>query len=304
MGPVATLVLAFIAISLLVKFAREKVEFFLHSNFKYHILDALASYIHYGKDIGIDAALQLDSPTPEVLKRRIEGQKYLSSKLCDTSASSTNGASSSGAGGTKSRGHQLASSLVDCRFVLAKVCMPLLRELEFPNDRRNFITGVFNNKTNGNEKDTSGSGGGGGMLHVCTEDGVSRPYVGNDAVYTFGIDSFYAPIQEEVSRRMALSKDGGAAAGGEQQQQAKLRFCPIAMNGELEKNVELVKRLTGMDKVSILFSLRISSLNGMLFANINAIIRWISVPLLWFIIFSPTSRFAIHSAVRRQSTVH
>ena len=290
MGPVATLVLAFIAISLLVKFAREKVEFFLHSNFKYHILDALASYIHYGKDIGIDTALQLDSPTPEVLQRRIEGQKYLSSKLCDTSASSTNGASSSGAGGTKSRGHQLASSLVDCRFVLAKVCMPLLRELEFPNDRRNFITGVFNNKTNGNEKDTSGSGGG-GMLHVCTEDGVSRPYVGNDAVYTFGIDSFYAPIQEEVSRRMALSKDGGAAAGGEQQQQAKLRFCPIAMNGELEKNVELVKRLTGMDKVSILFSLRISSLNGMLFANINAIIRC-------------TSRFDIHSAVRRQSTVH
>jgi hypothetical protein len=271
MGPVATLVLAFIAISLLVKFAREKVEFFLHSNFKYHILDALASYIHYGKDIGIDTALQLDSPTPEVLQRRIEGQKYLSSKLCDTSASSTNGASSSGAGGTKSRGHQLASSLVDCRFVLAKVCMPLLRELEFPNDRRNFITGVFNNKTNGNEKDTSGSGGG-GMLHVCTEDGVSRPYVGNDAVYTFGIDSFYAPIQEEVSRRMTLSNDG-AATGGEQQQ-AKLRFCPIAMNGELEKNVELVKRLTGMDKVSSRsLSLRISSLNGILFANINAIIR-------------------------------
>ena len=291
MGPVATLVLAFIAISLLVKFAREKVEFFLHSNFKYHILDALASYIHYGKDIGIDAALRLDSPTPEVLKRRIKGQKYLSSKLCDTSAASTNGASSSGAGGTKSRGHQLASSLVDCRFVLAKVCMPLLRELEFPNDRRNFITGVFNNKTNGNDKDTSGSGGG-GMLHVCTEDGVSRPYVGNDAVYTFGIDSFYAPIQEEVSRRMTLSKDGAAAAAGGEQQQAKLRFCPIAMNGELEKNVELVKRLTGMDKVSSRsFSLHISSFHGILFANINAIIRC-------------TSRFAIHSAVRRQSTVH
>jgi hypothetical protein len=71
---------------------------------------------------------------------------------------------------------------------------------------------------------------------------------------------------------MTLSNDG-AATGGEQQQ-AKLRFCPIAMNGELEKNVELVKRLTGMDKVSSRsLSLRISSLNGILFANINAIIR-------------------------------
>ncbi len=232
------------------------MEFFLHSNFKYHILDALASYIHYGKDIGIDAALQLDSPTQDVVKRRIEGQKYLASKLCDDTTSataSTNGASSSTSGGgggddknrSKSRGNLLASSLVDCRFVLAKVCMPLLRELEFPNDRRNFITGVFNNKYNGNEKDTAGAAGGGGMLHVTTEDGVSRPYVGNDAVYTFGIDSFYAPIQEEVSRRMTLIKNDGKSSGEE----SKLRFCPIAMNGELEKNVELVKRLTGMDKV-------------------------------------------------------
>ena len=254
MGPVATLVLAFIAISLLVKFAREKVEFFLHSNFKYHILDALASYIHYGKDVGIDAALKLDSPTQDVLKRRIEGQKYLASKLCDDTTSataSTNGASSSSGGGggddknkSKSRGYILASSLVDCRFVLAKVCMPLLRELEFPNDRRNFITGVFNNKNNNDDKKNT-TGGGGGMLHVITEDGVSRPYVGNDAVYTFGIDSFYAPIQEEVSRRMTFTKNGSKSSGEE----SKLRFCPIAMNGELEKNVELVKRLTGMDKV-------------------------------------------------------
>jgi hypothetical protein len=120
--------------------------------------------------------------------------------------------------------------------------MPLLRELEFPNEKRNFITGVFNNKNNGNDAEAK-SGGGGGMLHVLNEDGVSRPYVGNDAVYTFGIDSFYAPIQEEVSRRMTLKND-----------ESKLRFCPIAMNGEIKKNVELIKRLTGLDKVRYLGS--------------------------------------------------
>lgn len=242
MDPITTLVLAFIAISLFIKFAREKFDFFLRSNFKYHVLDALASYIHYGNDIGIDAALQLDYPTADVLKRRIEGQNYLSSKLRDTASDKAKGESTAAAtdnASSSSRGSTLASSLVDCRFVLAKVCMPLLRELEFPNSRRNFITGVYNNKNDGNAK--VATGGAGGMLHVLTEDGVSRPYVGNDAVYTFGIDSFYAPIQEEVSRRMALKQDG----------ESKLRFCPIAMNGELEKNVELVKRLTGMDKVKV-----------------------------------------------------
>jgi hypothetical protein len=232
MGPVIALVLAFMALSLFVKYAWEKVDLFLRSNYKYLILDSLASYIHYGKDIGVEASLVLDYPTNEVFERRLEGQRYLASKL-------GSGSGGGSGGGKARRGPALASSLVDCRFALAKVCMPLLRELEFSPDvsGRNFVTGVRHAVPRGGDDDDDPDDmSSSGMLHVVTEDGTARPYVGNDAVYTMGASCFYAPIQEEVNRRMI-------GVGG------MPRFCPIAMNAELERNVELVKNLTGMDKV-------------------------------------------------------
>jgi hypothetical protein len=218
MEPTTLLIWAFIALSLAIKFAWEKIELFLHSNFKYRVIDSLSFYVYYGDDNGIDASLKLDSPSPHILKRRMEGQNYLESKLAAVDATKA----------STFRGPKCASSLVDCRFALAKVCMPLLRELEFPNAGRNFVSEVCNNESDG-------------MLMVTTEDGVSRPFVGNDAVHTFGVKTFYAPVQTEINRRMALD--------GNDNKDSMLRFCPISMNSELDKNVSLVKKLTGMDKV-------------------------------------------------------
>lgn len=177
-------------------------------------MNALSPYIYYGPNLGVEAVLRLDSPSEDILVRRLEGQQYLSSKLVKSNG--------------EFKGSKLASSLVDCRFALAKVCMPLLRELEFDGDGRNYIVDV----TNSSNED----GGAAGILTVRTETD-SRPYVGNDAVHTFGVKSFYEPIQKEIGRRM----EGDM-----------LRYCPTAMNGALEKNVELVKRLTGLDQVSFL----------------------------------------------------
>ena len=53
MEPTTLLIWAFIALSLAIKFAWEKIELFLHSNFKYRVINYLASYIYYGDDIGI-----------------------------------------------------------------------------------------------------------------------------------------------------------------------------------------------------------------------------------------------------------
>ena len=149
MGPVLALVLAFIVLSLLAKHAWEKIELFLRSNYKYLFLESLASYVHYGEDIGIEASLKLDGPTREVYERRLEGQGYLASKLGGAAAGDDSPTRRRrGGGGGGGRGRALAPSLVDCRFALAKVCMPLLRELEFsPDDDgvgRNFVSGVRN----------------------------------------------------------------------------------------------------------------------------------------------------------------
>ena len=225
MEPTTILIWAFIALSLTIKVVWEKVDLFLHSNFKYRIINALASYIYYGEDSGVEAALQLDSPSAEILKRRMEGQRYLDSKL-------SGGGVGGGKGDSELRGPKLASSLVDCRFALAKVCMPLLRELEFHNAGRNFVSKVTNNNKNG------------GMLVVTTEDGTKRQLLGNDAVHTLSVKSFYVPVQKEINRRMELTGDDDC-------QDSMLRFSPISMNAELERNVSLLKNLTGLDKVSI-----------------------------------------------------
>lgn len=259
LGPVATLILAFATISLVAKLAREKIELFLHSNYKYRLLNSLAPYIYYGSDVGVEASLRLDSPTDDVLRRRLEGQEYLSSRLNAKEAKDGTGKEQT------YHGPALASSLADCRFALAKVCMPLLRELEFPAAGRNFISDVLlrrvdipargpaNGGSNGrytpiasNRSVASASDGedavAGGILTAVTEDGVARPYIGNDAIHSMGVESFYAPIQKEINRRMELDD--------KENEEAMLRFCPIAMNSVLERNVALVKKLTGMDTVS------------------------------------------------------
>ncbi|ACI64822.1 predicted protein [Thalassiosira pseudonana CCMP1335] len=216
MGPVATLVLAFMVLSLITKFTWEKIEFFLKSNIKYRIMDSLAAYIYYGDDIGVEASLKLDSPSSDIYQRRLVGQQYLASKLEATKPKD----------GVECHGKTLAASLVDCRFALAKV-----RNGSPHND----VNGTFNGSASAHDE------GAAGILTVVTEDGVARPYVGNDAVHTLGVESFYAPIQKEVNRQMSLDD--------KENKESMMRYCPIAMNSALEKNVGLIKRLTGMDKV-------------------------------------------------------
>jgi len=187
----------------------------------------LADYIHYGDDIGIERSLALDSPKLEVLERRKKGQAYLASKLNPENKK------------VNARGEKLAATLVDCRFALAKVCMPLLRELEFPATR-NFLRELRNR----NQPQSSSIKQGRhekGMFEVDSEGQSNLLYVGNDAVHTLGIDAFHAPIQEEINRRMSLLNDG--------ENNSTLRFAPLSLNPELEKNAELILALTGMDKV-------------------------------------------------------
>lgn len=229
------------------KIVRERLELYLLSNVKYRLLDALGPYIYYGKtDVGIEASLQFDSPSDEVFSRRLVGQKYLSSKL-----GGGDGNDEGKEGEIIMHGPTLATQLVDCRFALSKVCMPLLRELEFPTIGRNFITNVTHGSATKDSvgyknKDDVASAG---MIHVTTEDGISRPYVGNDAVHTLSVRSFHAPIQEQINRRMSLRKEDACPHYGGKEKSTTLRFCPIAMNTELERNVELVRKLTGMEKV-------------------------------------------------------
>ena len=241
LGPVTTLILCYILLSLLYKRLRENFILYKYSNYKYRFINSLAPYIYYGKvDMGVKAVLSLDSPTYDVFQRRMKGQEYLSSKLDNNNNGSNKEKNDNDL--LRSRGMVLASSLVDCRFALSKVCMPLLRELEFPVDGRNFITNVKQvaaSSENGSAGKSSSNDG--GMLHVTTEDGNTRLYVGNDAVHTMNVHTFYAPIQNEINRRMEINEGSSSM----------LRFCPIAMNAELEENVTLVKRLTGMDKVCV-----------------------------------------------------
>jgi len=207
--PVLSVTFAFMGVILVWSYIREWMEFTLNSNLKYRFLDFLANFIYYGPNIGVEASLQLDDPATGVLKRRLKGHEYLESKL--------------GGGDKKNpRGVELTSKLVDCRFALAKVLMPVLRELEFFPSKRNFVTNVDTDKG----------------IHMITVDAEDEPlmYVGSDAVYTLSAKGFYAPIQKEINRRM-LEKE------------ANLRFAPIALNTELEKNANMILEMTGMDQV-------------------------------------------------------
>ena len=129
MDAVVALLGAFSFFLLMYKWLYEKIFFFLHSNFKYRFLDALADFIHYGKDIGVEASLKLDNPPPKLLEKRLMGQLYLKGKLDPVSSKESEGA-------------KLGRKIVDCRFSLHKVIMPLFRELEFSAQYRNFIRKV------------------------------------------------------------------------------------------------------------------------------------------------------------------
>lgn len=228
MGPVALLTVGFILISFIWKKISEKIVFLRKSNIKYLILDKLADFIYYGDDIGVEASLALDSPSDTVLEKRKQGQVYLESKLSSSS-------------GNK-RGEELSMKLVDCRFRLAKVCMPLMRELEFPASR-NFLKEVrFED---------------GKMIEVDSETCDKLMYVGNDAVHTLGNESFHKPIQHQINKRMAESD--------------KMKFAPLSLNPELEKNVNMILNLTGMDQVR--YSLSGSEAMDAAFKDIKASCR-------------------------------
>lgn len=219
-NPVLSLTLLFTAVSLTWFHLREQIDFARRSNLKYKILDGLASYIYYGPDIGVTASLSLDGASPKIVERRLKGQEYLESKLGKGDKPNT-------------RGLDLHSKLVDCRFALAKVCMPLLRELEFAPPKRNFITQVLTND---------------GIHKVQVDSGdenskqESLVYCGSDAVHTLGVSQFHAPLQKEINSRMEINNRKGS--------DSTLRFAPIALNTELEKNANMILNLTGMDKVN------------------------------------------------------
>ncbi len=114
-----------------------------------------------------------------------------------------------------------------------------MRELEFTSNR-NFVMKLYNRKKQENDdKKNIVDNCSNGMFEVDTDQILNLMYVGNDAVHTLGIQSFHSPIQEEINKRMSLIDN----------EESNLRFAPIALNPEIEKNVDLILGLTGMDQV-------------------------------------------------------
>ena len=223
--PVACLTAIFSLSYLFVKRCSEWITFFLRSNAKYIFLDNwLAPAIHYGPDLGVEHVLALDGACAAVVARRTEGQAYLASKL----GGYDNNDDDNNEKRPPNESFNLSSSLVDCRFPLPKVCMPLLRELEFNPSPRNYVSKV--------------KACGGQMLKVVDPTGTERPYVGSDAVQTLGVQDFYVPIQSEINKRMDLA--GGRNDGSNE---ATLRFAPTSLTPALEKNVQMLLKVVGGD---------------------------------------------------------
>jgi hypothetical protein len=134
MNIVTALIGAFVFLYLMYKILYEWVIFFLHSNFKYKVLDFLARfYLLWPTDWGGKPTLKLDKPSSSLYARRLKGQAYLQSKLQPDESK-------------VSMGEKLGPKIVDCRFSLHKAVMPLLRELEFSAKDRNYIQQVHANK--------------------------------------------------------------------------------------------------------------------------------------------------------------
>ena len=221
--PVACLTAIFSLSYLCVKRCSEWITFFLRSNAKYIFLDNwLAPAIHYGPNLGVERVLALDGAGAAVVARRTEGQAYLASKLGGNDDYNSNDKN------PQNEAFNLSAALVDCRFPLPKVCMPLLRELEFNPSPRNYVSKV--------------KASGGQMLKVVDPTGTERPYVGSDAVQTLGVQDFYVPLQSEINKRMDLA---GSKSNGNDE--ATLRFAPTSLTPALEKNVQMLLKLVGGD---------------------------------------------------------
>jgi acetylornithine/succinyldiaminopimelate/putrescine aminotransferase len=72
-------------------------------------------------------------------------------------------------------------------------------------------------------------------MHQVVVNDEKLLYLGNDAVHILGM-SFYQPIQQEINRRMLLPE-------------ANLKFAPIALHPELERNATTILKMTKMDQV-------------------------------------------------------
>ena len=105
-----------------------------------------------------------------------------------------------------------------------------------------YSSSINTKKEKDNGDHGSNSSNGGGMFLVDSDQVSDLMYVGNDAVHTLGIESFHAPIQEEINKRMSLVQSTG--------RDSTLRFAPTSLNPAIEKNVDLILGLTGMDQVS------------------------------------------------------
>lgn len=223
MGHVICLTTAFIFTSIFWRNLKEFFQLYFRTNLKYKIIDYLANYLHYGDDIGVEASLRLDYPSEDLFERRKLGQKYLESKI--------------GRGEFITRASLLAHKIVDCRFALTKILMPLLRELEFP-PQYNFICQASSMRNNNLYKHSGSKD-----LKVVTDYGHVLSYVGNDAVHTLGTPLFYTPIQKEIN--IFLSP---------QNRNSTLKYIPNSLNHELNKNVHLISNLTRMEKVTYYLS--------------------------------------------------
>jgi glutamate-1-semialdehyde aminotransferase len=245
--PVSVLTLLFIGLSLGVHWIHERLVFFAKSGWKYRFMDTyLAGWIHYGTtDLGINAVLQLDGCSPTVLKKRWEGQKYLREKLQTHPTKSP-----------------LLQQLVDCRFLLAKLCMPLLRELEFSEYQGNFFQELYcrsqdtketqdEGKTKRSEEEEAEEldqcSSGMHQVVLAADTKQSMAYVGGDAVHTLSIPHFYQPVQAEIEKRLRLANNNNNQSSPSPS--SWLRFAPIALNPELEQHASYLLELTHMDQV-------------------------------------------------------
>ena len=142
--PVLALAAIFVLAFFSYKCIADWLLFWWKSNIKYRFIDNIvAPGLHYGKAMGVETVLKLDGANSSVIARRVQGQAYLASRL-------------GGHRAAKEEAHidkfDLSSALVDYRFLLQKVCMPILRELEFNPSPRNFVANVTRSSGGGNAK--------------------------------------------------------------------------------------------------------------------------------------------------------
>ena len=83
------------------------------------------------------------------------------------------------------------------------------------------------------------------MHEMVVQNGKSLLCVDAACQYTLGVQSFCAKVQTEIHRRMNLELVDHTSM---------LRFAPISLHPQLEKNANLILGLTGVDQVNIVFA--------------------------------------------------